>query len=317
MDYETLFGWQPNYQGARDILEDRDTPAVRTKDLNQDHFSLSEVKNTFLWEALLKLHPAWRRGAQGIGDCVSWGYELAATTLAAYQIAANNKPENWIGEYATEPLYGLMRVEAIGQRRGGYSDGAYGAAAAKAVTKYGCLHRKDYSEQTGNSDHNLVSYSSERAKQWGNYGCGGRDDSGSLDNIARQFPIKSAVLVESFDEAAAAIMRGCPVAVCSMQGFSDRRDQDGFCRAQGSWAHCMVFLGVRFDRPGLRCFNSWAHSVDGPDWPITIHPEISKCSWWADKRTVDRMLREGDSYALSGLTGIRKPNPSWGDVFSF
>lgn len=280
----------------------------------------SERRDTLLYEPLLKLHPTWRRGAQGIGDCVSWGWELACTMLMAIQTI--QKGDEWRGEAATEPIYGGSRVEARGGRLGGWGDGSYGAAAAKWIKEWGVLLRQDYSAQTGNPEHDLSTYSSKKAKNWGNYGCGGERDArgaGPLDGLAREHPVQTVSLVSSFEEAAAAIMNGYPVPVCSGQGFTSTRDADGFCRAAGSWAHCMLFAGVRFGaRPGLLCFNSWGRSVSGPFWP-ELAPEaqaVTHCSWWVDAAVCDRMLRQRDSFAVSNFQGFPAQDLDWQRAFA-
>src|SRR5690606_38137456 len=109
------------------------------------------------------------------------------------------------------------------------------------------------------------------------------------------------VLVTTFREAGAAIQSGYPVAVCSGQGFASQRDGQGFAAARGSWAHCMVFIGVRFDRPGLLCLNSWGPRwIGGPKWP----DDQPDGSFWVDARTCDRMLAGRDSFAISGYRGF-------------
>jgi hypothetical protein len=86
-------------------------------------------RDVFLWLPLLAVKPHWRRGAQEIGSCVAWGAELVATMLMAMQHVAGES--SWTEEAATEPIYGGCRVEALGERSGGYTDGAAGSWAAE------------------------------------------------------------------------------------------------------------------------------------------------------------------------------------------
>jgi hypothetical protein len=51
--------------------------------------------------------------------------------------------------------------------------------------------------------------------------------------------IGAASLVSTLDELDAGLANGYVAIVCSNQGFTMERDQDGFCRPSGSWAHCM------------------------------------------------------------------------------
>ena len=226
---------------------------------------------------------------QTVGDCVSQGWAQGADYLACAQIVAGQR-ERWVALCATEAIYALSRVEIGGGRIRG--DGSVGAWAAKAVTQYGTLRRLKY----GSLD--LTTYSGERARLWGSRGC-----PDELEPIARERPIKTCSLVTSYSQARDAIANGYPVVVCSQQGFHDQRDSDGFMRPQGSWAHCMIFIGVddAHRRPGLCCMNSW-----GPNWISgpKRHNQPDG-SGWVDAETCDRMLRvQPDSYAVSGFVGF-------------
>jgi hypothetical protein len=266
-----------------------------------------------LFDALLPLEPGWARGRQGIGDCVSWGFELAATLNTAVDIMVRRAPWKWRGPYATEPIYAGARVEASGVKRGGYSDGTYGGVAAKWLTQWGALLRLDYSLATGNPEHDLRKYDPNRAKAWGNFGCGGERDQDKLDAVARETPVKQAFLVPDFLRAAAAIESGYAVAVCSNQGFG-ARGADGFAPAKGSWSHCMAFTGVRYDNPGLLLSNSWGNSwgTSAPFYPADYpHAEVIKCSAWVDDRTCNRMLAQDDSYVLTDVQGLERREIDW------
>lgn len=251
-----------------------------------------------LYRALYEVSPGWTVGRQGIGDCVSWGWAHGCDILLAIDKKLG-KPVQW-KPAATESLYGGGRVEGRGKREGtgGWSDGSYGAAQAAWMNKYGgVIYREPFTEL----GFDLTNYSSSRAKSWGHWGNGGQGDNGRLDAIAKKRPVRQVALVTTFESAAAAIENGYPIPVCSGQGFSKTRDTDGFCRASGSWAHCMVFIGVRYDRPGLLCLNSWGPNwVSGPKYP----DDQPDGSFWVDKVTAESMLRGKDSYAISGIEGF-------------
>lgn len=259
-----------------------------------------------LYEAYAWRYPGseWIVGAQGIGDCVSWGWAHGCDIHLAVMFKLGStsvwKPA------ATEAIYGGSRVEANGGRHAGYGDGSYGGAAAKFVRDFGVVFREPYAEL--NLD--LSKYSSSRAKDWGNFGCGGRDDNGRLDTIAKKHPVRNVALVSTFAEAAAAISSGYPVPVCSGRGFSYQRDSEGFCRPSGSWSHCMCFIGVRYDRPGLLCLNSWGpKAFTGPKWP----EDQPEGSFWVDADVAEGMLRGRDSFAVSGYEGFPYRDLKHGD----
>ena len=310
------FGWVPDPAGADEILRDDAAdvwawPVSADAELGVGLTRYGTDKQPIiLLHALLELEPHWARGAQAIGDCVSWGYELAGTLLHACMIKAG-EPVRWQGVYATEPLYGLMRVEALGRDRAGYRDGASGAAAAKACTKYGFLLRQDYSKTTGNPEHDLRQYSGKKAKEWGNFGCGGKNDKDKLDELAKERPVQKAFKVTSFDQYAAAIESGYPVAICSGQGLG-KRNQEGIAPPRGSWSHCMLGTGLRFDVPCALITNSWGNSWGTyAPLPGTESDAIKKCSSWVERWVVEKMLKAGDSYALTGLDGLVKREIDW------
>jgi len=300
IDGEWQLGYKPDAAGTAAFLATLAKPNLAQA--GPDLLAKSQdQKPILLYRALHEAYAAthngreWRVGQQKIGDCVSWGWAHGADIHLAVMWKLGQSAE-W-QEAATESIYGGSRVESRGATRGGYSDGSYGGAAARWVKDWGIVFRRDYSEQKID----LTTYSGERAKSWGNFGNGGENDEGKFDAVAKKHPVRSVAVVRDFREAAAAIQAGYPVPVCSGQGFSSSRDKDGFCSPRGSWAHCMCFIGVRFDRPGLLCLNSWGPSwVSGDKWPA----DQPDGSFWVDEATATRMLRGGDSFAVSGYEGF-------------
>lgn len=311
------FGYVPDPRGTREFLRSLEHPSIRDaaphlfiddsdpkqqagEGGDQPRGPPTADEPVLLYKALYEAYAAthggaqWRVGKQGIGDCVSWGWAHGADVLLAVDWKLQRSGE-W-RPAATEAIYGGSRCEARGRDYAGFGDGSYGGAAAKWVNRWGVLFRQGYPFE------DLTTYSADRAKNWGAYGCGGRGPGAqTADAEARLHPVRGVAVVESFDEAAAAIRSGYPVPVCSGQGFSSRRDQDGFCRPSGSWSHCMVFIGARFDRPGLLCLNSWGPSwVSGPRWP----EDQPDGSFWVDARVATSMLDGGDSFAMSDEVGF-------------
>jgi hypothetical protein len=65
----------------------------------------------------------------------------------------------------------------------------------------------------------------------------------------------------------------------------------------------MLFCGVDDEsrRPGLLCWNSWGDDwISGP----TRHGQPAG-SFWVDADVADAMLRQEDSYAISGYEGFK------------
>jgi hypothetical protein len=190
-------------------------------------------------------------------------------------------------------VYGFSRVEVRGQRNLG-GDGSYGGAAAKAVTKYGTLHYgQEYGGQT------FTDNSGSREKEWGRDGV-----PDALEKYAAEHTVSSVALVRTFEDAARAIQNGYPVAVCSMQGFSMTLRDGGYLSPMGSWAHCMMFAGVRWQPyPALLCVNSWGDCYSG-DVDKQLPVQFQRSAGWVRAETCSRMLSGEDSFALSGYAGF-------------
>jgi hypothetical protein len=236
---------------------------------------------------------------QTIGDCVSHGFAAARDQLACSQIVAG-LPQRWVAPCATEVSYALSRVECGRGRING--DGSVGAWMADAFTKYGSLSRLKYGR------HDLTEYDGNRARDWGRSGC-----PDELEPPARDLLIQTASLITTYEDAVDALYQKFTIPVCSSFGFSSRRDQLGFARREGSWRHCMAFLAVDDDpkNPGLLCQNSWGVWNDGPK-----RHDQPDGSFWVRPEDADRMLREGDSYALSGFLGYPALD-QWSQFASF
>lgn len=234
---------------------------------------------------------------QTIGDCVSHGFGLAVDVLKCVEIVVSGEDEEFVSETATEAIYAYSRVE-IGGGRLGSGDGSVGAWAAKAV-QFGTLLRQKYPSV------DLTAYSGALAKSWGMPRAGLPD---ALEGIARLHPVRTSSLVTSYEQVRDAIANGYPVAICSQQGFGDRRDEKGFARPSGTWSHCMAVTGIddSDSRPGALVNNSW-----GPDWigGPKRHDQPDG-SFWADAEVIDRMVsRDPDSHVISGYDGYPKQNP--------
>jgi hypothetical protein len=219
--------------------------------------------------------------AQQIGDCVSHGFGHGVDLLECVQIAIGKKSEE-LKQTATEAVYGMARVD-VGGGQMGNEDGAVGAWAAKAVTTIGTV------------DRDVVGpYDGSRAKSWGSRGV-----PADVKAKAGDHKVKTATLVATYEELEDSLANGYPVPVCSNQGFTLTRDQDGFCRPKGVWGHCMLIIGTRTDRPGACILQSWGPDV--PSGPLGLDQPSN--SFWVDRETVTQMLAMQDSWALSQFDG--------------
>lgn len=321
-DIEKLCGWRENPRGVEAVIND---PAVKHPVFNvaaRNVLANYTKKDTHLWAYLTWAFPNYRRGAQALGSCVGWGAELACTILTCKHAKKKNRKSLAL-EVSTESCYGGSRCEARGKTFAGWSDGSYGAAAAKFVNEWGVLYRKNYAEITGNPEHDLRKYDGKKEKNWGAYGNGGQNDKNKLDEVAREHPVKTISQVNSFDDVAAAIAGSqASVTIASNYGAgSMRRNKYGECGWTSNWSHQMMLSAIRFgQRPGALCMQSWGpNSASGPmgdEYTENLPPggtpkNIAGFSWWVPAEIVDRICRSGDCWAMSDLSGWRIDKADW------
>jgi hypothetical protein len=291
-DFNPTFGWVYDEDATKENLNPNKT--LQFSNTPAGKALLDGDTDVYLWRVLRKAagkspEEDWYSNInQGeTGSCVGAGFKHSVDVLLAVQITEGKLEE--FKPVSAEAIYALSRVEIGGGVLVG--DGSTGGWASKAVSRYGVLAMQPYS----NID--LSTYSATRARQLGKTGL-----STELENIAKQHPVNGTALVTSWEEAKKAIRQGYPIPLCSNQGFSMARDSSGTARAQGKWAHCMSLQGIRFS-PREQGFivNSWgdrAHT--GPRVPV----DAPVCGFWADAAVIDRMLKQGDSFALSDVVGF-------------
>jgi hypothetical protein len=299
-----LFGWSPDAPERHAVA----ATMVRFRAM-----APGLMKRDFTDQRPILLYKAWTDvfarpppyPAQQIGDCVSFGHAHANDLLQCIEwilsrgeSGARPTPAD-IQETDTEALYAMAR-EAGGML--GTQDGCFGSAAVKAMTTMGVVSRR----QLGT----VGVYDGRRAKKWGRTGA-----PASVKTLAAPQKLGAAANVSTWDELVAALHNGNVVTICTGQGFTLTRDAQGFCMPKGTWGHCMFIAGVRFDRPGGCIIQSW-----GPDMPTgPLDLDQPDFSFWADQAVIEKILAEGDSWALSksprfgapATKGHRKMPSSW------
>ena len=231
----------------------------------------------------------FRARIQDLGDCVGQASGLGVDVLTAVQIALLGRNELWKGDCSTELIYAGSRIEIAGGRFRG--DGSTGAWAVQFMRKYGTLLRGKY------GDIDLTEYRPDLAKSWGREGV-----PDELEPVAREHTVKTATLVEGWDEVTDAVSNGFPVLLCSSPGYNNRADKDGFLsRRRKPMRHAWLIWGVDTlsKREGACVCSSWGDWVRGPTHALGS-PE--GCGWM-DARDIDDMVAQGDSYALSNFDG--------------
>ncbi len=247
-------------------------------------------KTVLLYDIIRKVAGTFPMRKQTVGDCVSQGAAYAVDAVKSVDIYLNKEFEEWVAETATEDIYGGSRVQIGGGRISG--DGSVGAWAAKYVNQYGALPRQKY------GDIDLSVYSGNFARTLGRKGV-----PEELLAIAKQHPIQTVSLVTTYEEVRDLICNGYAVTIASMQGFSSKRDAEGFAKPQGTWAHQMSILGVddSHKRPGVLVQNSWGVWNGGPK-----RLDQPDGSFWVDAEEIEkRILSKRDSWAFSGYEGFK------------
>lgn len=301
------FGYVPNPDGVQDFLAELEQPLFR--DAGAEAIREAKGEDTFLYRPLYAAHrAAYGRefvvGKQGIGDCTGWAYMHGIWISHAVDWDLGRIPQPPLMP-SSEAIYGGSRCQARGKDFAGFSDGSYGAACARWCKDWGIVYRKP--DVCG---FDLTQYSAARAKDWGAYGAGGQQKRGCIDLAAKAHPVRHVALIRNWRECAAALESGFSVVVCSMYGFSSRRDDHGYAvpdgKRSGTWAHAMCLCAVRYQKNGsprdaALCLNSWGPSWNGgPKWPA----DQPDGSFWIEASTVEGMLSAGDSFAVGSIDGF-------------
>jgi hypothetical protein len=238
------------------------------------------------------------RNQGNIGSCVGFGVAGAVDTLKAVEIA-NGDRETFKNYTSEEMIYGG------GRKFGGYrisGDGCVVAHAISYINEFGTLAKGKY----GNID--VTTYSVDRCRRWSNASGFPK----TLESIAKDTVVRQFARVKSWEEFRDSVASGHPVVTGSSLGFSSSTDDEGFCKQNTTWQHSMFGLAVDDEskRPGGLISNSWGNylkitkrKLDQPDG-----------CFWADADVIDRMMKNGDCWAISDFQGFKKPvntNISW------
>lgn len=296
-EYVPTMGW----------TRDADAIAANLDPLKTVHFASTPAgkaslgdDDVYLWQLVRKVNnkgPPWYSNInQGsVGCCVGAGFKHSADVVQASAIASG-KQFQW-QPISVEVIYAGSRVDVGGGRMSG--DGSVGAWAAQYIsTKGGIAPMQKYQSV------DLTTFSPLRARQWGRSGV-----PVDVAAVAREHPVKACSLVKSWSDVKKAIQQGYPVAVCSDQGFRMERDSTGRAKPQGTWNHCMAIIGVRSGaNEGGFILNSWGDTAHtGPVFPA----DAPVAGFWADASVIDRMVSQGDSFALADVAGFPARPIDW------
>lgn len=297
-------GKRPIYGGWLDNPEVRASFRAKTP---QPYFKMQakgllgtgQGRQVFLWKALeMAQKGPFAPEYQEIGDCVGQAATQGAQVLQALQ--SLNGGFEWRGKLSTEIPYAGARVEVtlphvVPRYRRQYlrQEGTNGAAIVEWMRDYGMLLRGVY------HGHDLSTYNPKLATKWAS-GPGVPDE---LEPLCKEHPVKTGTLVTSWPEVCDSVASGYPVLICSDVGFEMETDDEGFLKPGSEpWYHAMLIWGIdsRSRRPGGNIVNSW-----GANWIKGRTHKLGSPAgaFWADAHIIDRIVKQGDSYALSNFVG--------------
>lgn len=255
---------------------------------------------------ILKLYPdSLPGGAQGRGDCVSWSTRNAGLLTMCTDITSG-RPDEVTGRLEGAPevsetarLNGVLSTEAIyNWRRHGGDGWSCGAAARVVLKDSGLWLRKRYDDI--NVD--LTTYSARNA---GIYGASTPPD--SWRKIGADHLIRTATVLDTYEELRDMLANGYGVSSCGSEGFSNVRDANGVSNRSGSWAHAMAYIAVD-DRPEIIALykeplvlvqNSWGDWNDGGRRIYGTDIDIPIGAFW----TRWSNLKNREMIAFSGVSG--------------
>jgi hypothetical protein len=312
---ENNFGYQPNKAGVEQFLSELNQPTFAQA--GADAVAKAKGKDVYLYRYADQAHrkvygtpfEVWNQG--NAGTCVSFGWGLGAYIGQSVDHATGELPNPPL-EVDTSGIYGGSRTSGRMPpvSVAGYSDGSFGAAAARWVSGKcktpgigGILYKQKY----GSVD--LTSYSIPRSRDWGNTGV-----PLDLAKEANKHTARAVAQVKTWEELSAALESGFCVPVCSNVGFAatNVRDEDGFLPRGGQWNHCLLIAGIRHaanapangmkrPRDGALIINSW-----GGRWCSggKLPSDQPDGSFWAERKDVEAILAQGDSFAIGGVSGF-------------
>lgn len=233
-----------------------------------------------------------------VGQCTAAGVDI----LAAVQIHSGKNERAPPAPFSASVIYSLSRHE-IGGKDNNWGGGSHCVWAAQAINRFGVVPMLDYPQY--GLDLTNPSVSTQLSVDRNGVPNG-------LKTLGQHHVVVEFIQINSYEEARDAIYNGCPVIVGSNVGYGRKsgqvRDKEGFLSrprgwfAHGKvWKHGIVLVGMAdLGREGCLVLNSWGDEwVDGPK----RFPSDPDGSFWADARNIQRMVSQGDSFALKFYQG--------------
>lgn len=307
------FGWTPDPAATRiDAQADRfrtfaDTPA------GQGAGMPSEV---FLWKGVEKLtgKPTPLKDQNPTGSCVGFGTTTAIERTEATEILTRGGDPSEYAFFAEEVTYAGSKVQGARLAGGSVSrsDGSSGVFCKAFFTQYGMCPEGKY----GGLD--LTEYDAARAHAWNTSG-----PPADILEVCKRYPVQDVVKVTNWAEFKQAVANGYAVSICADWKYSGPRDARGVAQdLRSGWGHCMCGDGYHVEPDGTEyghIENSWSNLPDASGRRTGKPYHTGPVGWgnpttagfWATSASIDRALKQGDSFAYSGVTGFPARRVDW------
>lgn len=223
------------------------------------------------------------------GDCVGFGSTTGYERALVCAIAAGADFD--FTYFAEEATYAASRVDiGGGQMRG--QDGSVGGWAAKAQTDIGMLPKAKY------PDDDFTTYDEAKARRLGDVGL----TAGEKGEMAK-YKAGAVANLKTTVDLRKALANGAGAYVCTARGYAAQRDQNGVCRREGGWGHCLCSDGYATVNGKIQYHldNSWDSMYHkGPTGP----GDPSVAGFYVVESEMAAILAEGDSWAVSAVRGF-------------
>lgn len=249
----------------------------------------------------------WPGQAQEVGDCVSHSTKNAILVTMCCDISSGKSDEK------TGDLEALPEIDPEGIKNGalssetfywyrGYSGDGWScdAAADVACHESGLFLRNNYPEL----GIDLRRYSGSQAHRYGR-----SKPPQPIQDAGRKHLAHTATELDSPDEWRDYLANGYGLTTCGGEGWSSKRDDNGFSKRSGSWSHAMAFIGYD-DRDEIKkeygealvlVLNSWGKWNGGGRRILGTDIDIPEGSFWA--RVSD--CRRRQVIAFAGVVGFK------------
>lgn len=303
-------GWRPDAEAA-DL--DAARSAFRTfADTPAGQVAAVELpKQVFGWQAIEKLtgKPTPLKDQNPTGSCVGFGTTTAIENTLATEILLRKGDPSEFTFFSEEVTYAGSKVQ--GARAMGASvsrsDGSAGVFVKAFFENGGGMVPKG---KYGATD--LTTYDATRARSWNLSG-----PPAEVLAVAKKYPVKSVAKVTNWAQAKQAMASGYFPSICASWSYSRQRDANGVAAVtREGWSHCMALTGYYVDPATGKEYghieNSWTNLPDARGNRTGQAYHTGPTGWgnpttagfWATSDSIDRALKQGDSYAYSGVTGF-------------